>query len=85
MGKKNLQVDIQSGEEKSTATIVTTSSARSSMDSTPDRIDVHCTPNGTIADKIVETLSIWTSDVVEGVFFGPYDEPRAVKQTASAG
>lgn len=83
MGKKNARVDIHSGEQPK-ATVTIPASSRSSMDSNSDRVDVQYTSAGTFTDRIVETLSIWTSDVVEGVFFGPYDEPRVVKQSESA-
>lgn len=83
--QRTLDVKFDDNNKEAKMTATASSSARSSMDSTSsDRAVFQYAPGETFTGRLMETLTIWASDAMEGAFFGPYAQPRPVKEDATS-
>jgi hypothetical protein len=83
---RNIQVDVEKTQgEETTATVSLKGSSKgpNKTMSKPGELVEHSSQDDSLANWIVENLSIWASDVVEGAFFGPYDEPRRTSHAST--
>jgi hypothetical protein len=83
---RNIQVDVEKPHGRETTATVSLKSSSKEISKTmskPGQLVEHSSRDASLANWIVENLSIWASDVVEGAFFGPYDEPRQTSHAST--